>query len=286
MKKFFALTIVLIAFVTVLFAGDVPTLKLENWTDLNGQHQVVARGKTVANADVTIYGRTNGGGQWSKIGVGKSDANGKYGIVIDGGNLENGYNVLKAVEGTVESAISRKVWVSEEKIYLSKPVDPRDKKIAELEKALAAAKASQPAATEINVAPALAKKAAAGTPTSNLVGAAPAKKIEPAAPTAAAKTFPVKVESDQAFDKFGLTVNSWSEWENGETVYLSPGDYGVNAAAGKLWAYDQASIATGKPNFTLSVNGVALTTSGTDNTVGGANAWFRVNPDGSITPMQ
>ena len=170
-------------------------------------------------------------------------------------------------------------------------------RVRKLEKELAALKAaakSAPAPTsateEINIAPALAKKAAAGAPTSNMTAAAPAAPI--AAPVAgstvgtAAKTFPVKVESDQAFDKFGLTVNSWSEWENGETVYLSPGDYGVNAAAGKLWAYDKNSIAMNKPNFTLSVNGIVMADPGVDNTVGGANTWFRLNPDGSITPLQ
>ncbi len=149
-------------------------------------------------------------------------------------------------------------------------------KVRQLEKELAALKAAQPTA-EVNIAPALAaQKRTAAAASSNMNGVAPATK---------AKTFPVKVESDKDFEKFGMTINSWSEWESGETVYLPAGTYGVNAAAGKLWAYDQASIATGKPNFVLSVNGIALTDPGTDNTVGGANVWFRVNPDGTITIM-
>jgi|GEM_PF-5046246 len=131
---------------------------------------------------------------------------------------------------------------------------------------------------EINVAPALAKKAA--------VSATSASNMN--APVTKAKTFEFKleVEGDQYVEKFGSTFNSWTEYKPGESVFLPPGVHGINAYAGKnVWAYDKQSLTMGKPNFVVFINGFALKTPGVDNGVGGANAMILVNPDGSVTQL-
>lgn len=155
-------------------------------------------------------------------------------------------------------------------------------KVRRLEKELAALKAAKsvPATAaddaEVNIAPAMKelqqKKAAAASA---------------AAPTGSAKAIEVKLEANDATTtKIGLTVKGWTEYEPGETASLPAGDYAINACnAAGTWAYDWTSRSMEKPNFLVSVNGVVLETPGRDNGRGGANAHFRVNPDGTITPL-
>ena len=151
-------------------------------------------------------------------------------------------------------------------------------RVRKLEKELAALKAAS-AATVHTTAPVVLQPQA-----TNLPAAIPPV---PAAMDST-KTFEVKVEVSQPIEKWGLAVGpaGWTEFKPGECGLLVPGEYLVNARADNgVWAWDSVSLQTGHPNFTVKVNGVEIPGPGTTNGLGGANGRFRLNPDGSVTPL-
>lgn len=290
MKKcLFATLTVLFVFSAILFADDpVPTLKLSNWTNLQSEKSVVARGtiKDKPMKSVEVYARPDGGGTWQKIGSGTTadDKKCSFAIELDGSSLEDGKNWAKVVYKNdaqtpigVESGL-KALWVKDERLSLTRPYDKQAARIRKLEAELAKYKKGDAKATVTK--PQTVKAVKSGQKVIRL-GA------EETTNNATTAEYYVQIASGTPFEKFGIVVaGKWQEHNSGTEMNLVPGEYILNAVnANGMWAYDSQSMSTGQPNFTLMINGVSLVGAGHNNGIGGANAKFQLNNDGTITPL-